>query len=83
MGIKALGYLVIETARSDEWDRFLMEMVGVMAVDGGPEGVALYRVDERPFRFWIEAGSEERLTAAAYEVEDAAPRWMISDRGSS
>jgi 3,4-dihydroxy-9,10-secoandrosta-1,3,5(10)-triene-9,17-dione 4,5-dioxygenase len=72
MGIKALGYLVVTTRKPEEWDRFLTEVVGVMRADGSPQGVALYRIDDRPFRFWIERGNEERLTAAAYEVEDGA-----------
>ena len=72
MGIKALGYLVVSTTRPAEWDRFLTEVVGVMRAEGGGDGVALYRIDDRPFRFRIEQGSEERLAAAAYEVADAA-----------
>ena len=80
MGIKALGYLVIATTRPDEWDRFLTGMVGAMSAGRGPTGAALYRVDERPFRFWIEPGSEERLTAAAYEVADAAALAALGER---
>ena len=71
MGIKALGYLVVTTAKPDEWDRFLTEVVGVMRGGDAPDGVALYRVDDRPFRFWIEKSDEDRLAAAGYEVEDA------------
>ncbi|MDE2435625.1 MAG: VOC family protein [Sphingomonadales bacterium] len=72
MGIKALGYLVITTAKPAEWDQFLTEVVGVMKAAGGPKGVSLYRVDDRVFRFWVQEGGEERLSAAGYEVADAA-----------
>ncbi|WP_408591340.1 VOC family protein [Novosphingobium sp.] len=72
MGIKALGYVVITTAKQAEWDRFLTQVVGVMAAGHTPDGAALYRIDDRPFRFRIEAGADERLFAAAYEVDDAA-----------
>ena len=72
MGIKALGFLVIATARMAEWDHFLTDLAGAMRSEESPEGVSLYRIDNRPFRFWIERGSEERLKAAAYEVSDAA-----------
>ena len=54
MGIKALGYIVVETAQPAEWDRFLTEFVGVMRTDDAPDGPALYRVDDRVFRFRIE-----------------------------
>lgn len=71
MGIKALGYVVIETTRGDAWDDYLTGIVGAMRGADGPAGVALYRVDDRPFRFWIEAGSADRLVLAGYEVGDA------------
>ena len=72
MGIKALGYLVIETAKPAEWHTFMTDVVGVMSGAEGPKGVALYRIDGRPFRFWIQQGETDRLVAAAYEVADAA-----------
>lgn len=72
MGVRALGYVVIMTARMDAWDRFLTEVVGVMRAGSAPGGAALYRLDDRSFRFWIEPGPAERFTAAAYEVDGAA-----------
>jgi len=72
MAIKALGYLVVTTAAPDEWDRFLTQLVGAMPTGTAPDGAKLYRVDDRVFRFRIEAGAEEMLLAAAYEVADAA-----------
>ncbi len=72
MGIKALGYVVIQTAKMDEWDRFLTETIGVMRTDNGSAPQKLYRIDDRPFRFWVQQGAEERMLAAAYEVTDAA-----------
>jgi 3,4-dihydroxy-9,10-secoandrosta-1,3,5(10)-triene-9,17-dione 4,5-dioxygenase len=80
MGIKALGYLVIETAKPQEWDRFLTGMVGVMRVDGGADGATHYRVDDRVFRFRIKEAGEERLAAAAYEVADAAALAALKER---
>ncbi len=80
MALKALGYLIITTSKPADWDRFLTELVGTMRVNDGPDGVALYRVDDRPFRFWIEAGEQERLTAAAYEVSDASDLAALGQR---
>ena len=71
MGIKALGYLVITTKQPAEWDRFLTGLVGTMRVADSPDGAALYRIDDRVFRFRIEPGNEERLKAAAYELSNA------------
>jgi len=71
MAIKALGYLVVATAAPDEWDRFLTQLVGAMPAGSAPDGARLYRVDDRVFRFRIEAGAEDMLAAAAYEVDGA------------
>ena len=72
MGIKALGYVVIETAQPAEWDRFLTEFVGVMRAPDAADGAAQYRVDDRVFRFRIQPGSREWFVAAGYEVADRA-----------
>lgn len=72
MGIEALGYVVIATAKPAEWDHFLSQVVGVMRGADAPDGAALYRIDDRPFRFRIEQGDTERLIAAAYDVGNAA-----------
>ena len=71
MGIKALGYLVVMTSQPAEWDRFLTGLVGTMRVADSSDGAALYRIDDRVFRFRIEHGTEERLKAAAYELGNA------------
>ncbi len=72
MSVKSLGYVTIETAGPREWDRFLTNVVGAMRAPDAADGAALYRLDERMFRFRIEQGARERLVAAGYEVEDAA-----------
>ncbi len=72
MGIKALGYVVIQTAQPQRWDHFLTQVAGVMRAPDSPDGAQLYRIDQRPFRFRIEAGAQERFAAAAYEIDSAA-----------
>lgn len=71
MGIKALGYLVVTTTQPAKWDRFLTGFVGTMRVANSPDGAALYRIDDRVFRFRIEPGREDRLMAAAYQLGNA------------
>ena len=72
MGIRALGYVRIETAKPEAWDHLLTQVVGVMRAEPRREDVAAYRIDDRPFRFWVERGATDRLVAAGYEVADAA-----------
>lgn len=71
MGIKALGYVVIAATDPAAWDRFMTEVVGAMRGAASEDGAALYRIDDRPFRFRVERGPEEQLVAAAYEVGGA------------
>ena len=79
MAIKALGYLVIETAQPERWDHFLTQVAGVMRAENAADGAAQYRIDDRPFRFRIESGAAERLVAAAYEVESEAALAALAD----
>lgn len=72
MGIKGLGYVVVETAKPAEWDRFLTQFVGAMRTGDASDGGALYRVDDRVFRFRIETGPREWFVAAGYEVANRA-----------
>lgn len=78
MGIKALGYVIIETAQPDKWNEFLTEVAGVMRAPDALDGAALYRIDAAPFRFRIEQGSREWFQAAGYEVADAAALSALS-----
>lgn len=68
MGVRELGYLVIEARDPAAWDRFLTDVCGVMRAGSGPDGAALYRVDERPFRFAIQMSERDCLGAAGLEV---------------
>ncbi len=70
MGVQALGYVVIETAQPENWNRFLTEMAGAMRAEDAADGASQYRIDERPFRFRIEPSNREWFKAAAYEVSD-------------
>ncbi|MFM7028262.1 MAG: VOC family protein [Chakrabartia sp.] len=72
MGIKALGYVIIETAQPDKWNEFLTEVAGVMRAPDAADGAALYRIDDAPFRFRLEKSGREWFQAAGYEVADAA-----------
>lgn len=68
MGVRELGYLVIEARDPGDWDRFLTEIAGVMRAGVASDGAALYRIDERPFRFRIERSGRDYLAAAGFEV---------------
>lgn len=79
MAIKALGYVVIETAQPEKWDEFLTQVAGVMRAPDAADGAALYRIDARPFRFRIEESEREYFKAAGYEVADEAALVALAD----
>lgn len=72
MGVKALGYVIVESADPSRWDHFMRELVGAMRAPDAADGAMLFRVDQRPFRLRIEPGARDHFTAAGYEVADAA-----------
>jgi 3,4-dihydroxy-9,10-secoandrosta-1,3,5(10)-triene-9,17-dione 4,5-dioxygenase len=68
MSIEQLGYVVVKATNLDAWDAFLVDVVGAMRAPDPGDGARHYRIDERPFRFRIEAGEQDSLTAAAYRI---------------
>ena len=41
MGVKALGYVVVETAQPEKWEHFLTQVAGVMRAPDAADGAAL------------------------------------------
>lgn len=72
MGVKALSYVIIETVQPEKWDHFLTQIAGVMRARDAADGAALYRIDQRPFRFRIERSTRDWFKAAGYEVSDGS-----------
>lgn len=68
MTIRSLGYIVVESTDPAQWDTFLVDSIGVMRGEAREDGAQLYRVDDRPFRIWVQPGDTDRLLAAAYEL---------------
>lgn len=71
MAVQGLGYVVIGARDPAAWDKFLTEVVGVMRA-GAASGANLYRIDERPFRFWIEKSDTDALIAPGWDMGDGA-----------
>lgn len=80
MGVKSLGYVVVETARPQEWERFLTHLAGVMRAPDAADGAMQFRIDDRPFRFRIETSDREWFKAAGYEVADSAVLDDLAER---
>lgn len=73
MDVRSYGYVVIQTAKLDEWRDFATNVLGMMIAPGMPDDGNLYlKMDERPFRFMIVEGDSEVLLASGFELADKA-----------
>ncbi|MEZ4282783.1 MAG: VOC family protein [Myxococcota bacterium] len=67
--VSALGYIVVESARLEDWRAFGANVLGAQPVG---DGEALWlRFDDRPHRLIVVPGEQERLQAVGWELRDA------------
>ena len=67
MAVKSLGYVVIRTTDLVGWQDFACNTVGLMPAPSPREDVALFRMDDRPFRFWVEQSDRDGFVAPGWE----------------
>jgi 3,4-dihydroxy-9,10-secoandrosta-1,3,5(10)-triene-9,17-dione 4,5-dioxygenase len=72
MAVCSLGYVVIETRDLSAWTEFATEILGLMPAPSPGAGVALFRMDARPFRFWLQEGEREAFVMPGWELADRA-----------
>jgi 3,4-dihydroxy-9,10-secoandrosta-1,3,5(10)-triene-9,17-dione 4,5-dioxygenase len=68
MDIRALGYLILSSAKVDAWSTFGQEVLGMMAGADAPDGGLYLRTDERPFRIAVLPADTEEVLAIGWEV---------------
>lgn len=67
MAVSSLGYVVVETRDLATWRAFANGILGMMDGPASGQGVALFRMDDRPFRFWVQEGPHEGFVAPGWE----------------
>ena len=72
MAIKSLGYVVIEAQDLEAWQDFACNIAGLMPAVSDRDDVALFRMDDRPYRLWVQKGSQNRFLAPGWEFADKA-----------
>jgi 3,4-dihydroxy-9,10-secoandrosta-1,3,5(10)-triene-9,17-dione 4,5-dioxygenase len=72
MAIKSLGYVVIEAEDLEAWQDFACNIAGLMPAASDRDDVALFRMDDRPYRLWVQKGSQNRFVAPGWEFADKA-----------
>lgn len=67
MAVKSLGYVIIEAHDLSVWRDFASDIVGLMPTQSDREDVALFRMDDRPFRLWVQKGERNAFVAPGWE----------------
>lgn len=67
--VVALGYLVVDSAKTEEWSAFGAEVLG--AQPAHEAGELRLRFDDRPYRVIVLPAEVDRLRAVGWEVRDA------------
>jgi 3,4-dihydroxy-9,10-secoandrosta-1,3,5(10)-triene-9,17-dione 4,5-dioxygenase len=67
MPVSSLGYVVIEARDLSTWTEFATEYLGLMPSPSDREDVALFRMDDRPFRLWVQKGDRDGFVAPGWE----------------
>lgn len=68
MPVRSLGYIVAETTDLDRWREFGANVLGLMPAASPREDVVLFRMDDRPFRIWVQKGEQNRFIAPGWEL---------------
>lgn len=74
-----LGYVLIESSRLDEWQRFAGEGLG-LHVDAPQAGVLAMRIDEHQRRLIVCRGPAEDVAAVGWQLEDEAVLELVLSR---
>jgi 3,4-dihydroxy-9,10-secoandrosta-1,3,5(10)-triene-9,17-dione 4,5-dioxygenase len=69
--IRGLAYVVVAASDTARWERYGEDVLGMMAVPR-PEGGVYLKMDERPFRFLVQAAESDRYLATGWEVLNEA-----------
>lgn len=69
--IDALAYVVAQSTDIEQWRHYGEQVVGMAATAAPDDGLYL-KMDERPFRFSIIPGDEDRYFASGWEVANKA-----------
>ena len=69
--VRALGYVVVQSAKVDTWRGYAENVLGMQAQDA-TDGALYVKMDERDFRYLIVPGDADRYFASGWELADAA-----------
>ena len=74
-----LGYVLVESSRLDDWQRFAAEGLG-LHVDAPQAGVLALRIDEHQRRLVVRQGPAEDVVAVGWQLDDEAALGLALSR---
>lgn len=80
MAVKSLAYIRVESRDLDAWRQFGEAVVGAEVATGSDADVLLLRIDDRPWRFRIERGEQDRFLTAGLECATEADYRLVLGR---
>lgn len=78
-GAVRMGYIVVGSAKLDDWKRFATEAIGLHLAHASPEVLAL-RMDGHARRLIIENDTAEDVTAVGWQLDDEAVLQIVLGR---
>jgi 2,3-dihydroxybiphenyl 1,2-dioxygenase len=78
-GISRLGYLGFEVSDLSAWERFAVDILGLVVSERRPDGSLALRMDDQAQRIVLHPGPRDDLLYAGFEVENDASLQRLSD----
>ncbi len=72
MAVASLGYVVAEARDLSAWTAFATDVLGLMVASAPREDVLLLRLDDRPFRLWVQKGERDAFVMPGWEFASEA-----------
>ena len=83
MAIKSLGYLGVSSQLTEDWRNFAGSVMGLEDVSArlnAGDGELFFKMDDHPFRLFVEPGTEERLAVCGWETNSEQGLQDVADR---
>jgi len=80
MSVIGLGYVGLNVSNVDEWRAWARDFLGAMEAPPSPAGVARLRFDEYAWRIALEAGDQDDIAYAGFEVAGPAELAALKSR---
>jgi 3,4-dihydroxy-9,10-secoandrosta-1,3,5(10)-triene-9,17-dione 4,5-dioxygenase len=80
MAVASLGYIVAEARDLEAWAAFASNVLGVMTAPSSQKDVLLLRIDDRPFRIWIQKGDRDAFAMPGWEFASESEMDAAAER---